>query len=87
MRTLLTIAISITITGCAALTVPMHSFTPTTKSDGEKGWRMVYQGYTPEIIEEYLIIEVGKNHICPNGWAKTTERVERGFTILEGKCR
>ena len=87
MRLLLATLSAVFISGCMMVDVPTHSFTPTVKADGEKGWRIVYRNYPPDLLDEILSQEIGKNKICPNGWVKTPDQIIGGWNVIDGKCK
>lgn len=76
----------LTLAGCA-MSIPMHSFAPTTTAEGVQGWTLAYKDYTPDMVNRVLETEMGKHHCCPNGWTVAKSSKVDKFDVIEGKCK
>jgi PBP1b-binding outer membrane lipoprotein LpoB len=81
----LVLFISLFLTGCA--TAPMQTFSPFTTSGGQQKWRMVVKGFDEAAIQSLIEANIGKSHICPNGWVILKREPTGKFEIIEGECK
>jgi len=74
------------LAGCMG-SMPMQSFDPYTTSDGREGWRMAVRGYDETVVQALLESNIGKNHLCPDGWEITSRLpYSDGIEMIEGQC-
>lgn len=86
MKGLTLVLVVISLSGCVG-SMPLHSFAPYTTADGQERWRMAVKGFDEVTIQAMLENEIGRGHLCPNGWDIKSRIPTNGFELIDGECK